>query len=120
MDKTKDQYERLREYVVKNETYGQKVKDSIMPSLMQAIEKFSVTVKEQKIAQKHKDYVMAMRIHRKMVDREKEKQKLRDELKGEMGDDYEEEDEEGKDDDEDSFLDEEEKEFYDRGRIILI
>ena len=113
-DKPKDHQEKLKDYLVKDEAYGQIVKDKILPALIQAIEQFSVEVKNRTLGQKHKDFVMTVRIQKKLQDREGEKSKMREELKLQMGDEYE-EDEDAKDDDEDSMFDEEEKEFYDKG-----
>ena len=57
------------------------MKDKILPALVQAIEQFSVEVKNRNLGQKHKDFVMTVRIQKKLQEREGEKNKMRDELR---------------------------------------
>lgn len=100
--------------MTKKDESGNRVKAALFDPLAEAIAKFSEYASRENMAEKHRDMSMMSRIKAKLADREKEKQRLKDDLKKAMGDEYEEE-EDNKDEDEDSALDEEEKEFFDRG-----
>ena len=115
-EREKDNRDKLLSYLVKDDAFGRELAAILSPALAQAVGEFSEVLVSQNIAERHKNISMMRRIGRKIQEREKEKQRLRDEVRGAMGDEYEEENEEEKDDEE-SFLDEEEKEFMDRGRF---
>lgn len=114
----KDVREKTRAFMSKRDETGNRVKNALFDPLAEAIARFSEYASRENMAEKHRDLSMTMRIKAKLNEREKEKQRLKDDLKKAMGDEYEEE-EDNKDDDEDSALDEEEKEFYDRGNPHL-
>lgn len=105
--------------MVKKDDIGTTIKAALFEPLSEAIAKFSEYASKENMAEKHREMSMFLRIKAKLDDREKEKQRLKDDLKRAMGDEYEEE-EDNKDDDEDSAFDEEEKEFYDRGNVFFI
>ena len=113
-EREKENKDKLLAYLVKDDPFGRELIEILSPALAQAVGDFSEVLVSQNIAERHKTISMMRRIGRKVQEREKEKQRLRDEVRLSMGDEYEEENEEEKDDEE-SFLDEEEKEFMDRG-----
>ena len=115
----KDIREKMKNYMVKRDDTDNKIKAALFDPLSEAIAAFSEYASKENMAEKHRDMTMIMRVKAKLDDREKEKQRMKDDLKKAMGDDYEEE-EDNKDEDEDSALDEEEKEFYDKGRCQFI
>ena len=117
MDKDRDHREKTRSYMNKRDETGDRICSVLYEPLLDAIAKFSEYASKENMAEKHRDMSIMQRIKAKLAEREKEKQKFKDDLKKAMGEEYEEE-EDNKDDDEDSALDEEEKEFYDRGRPV--